>query len=131
MHQGARQSSLSQAPPGFAILLLPFLLLKRTRDQVADALEYQIGVERRRVDDDSIGRRHQRSRPAPAVARVAFIKILQDVLVYSGSALFAQLLDPADGTRLGAGGDIQLHIRLRAYDRADVASVEDRAARRR
>ena len=45
-----------------------------------------IGVERRRIDDDGVGRRRQRRGPTPAVARVAFPHVLQDIFVYSRRA---------------------------------------------
>ena len=65
----------------------------------------------RRVDDViGVGwRPPSGARPAPAVARVAFLQILQDIVVYSRGAAAPQLLDPPRGARLGAGGDEQLH----------------------
>jgi hypothetical protein len=74
---------------------------KRTRDYVGGPFECLIGVEPGGVDDDRIRRRRQRSDPTRPVARVPFLHVLQDILVYSCRAALPQLPEAALGARLG------------------------------
>ena len=100
---------------------------KRTRDNLGGPLEHLIGVERRRVNHFGVGGCRERCDPTQAVARVAFLHVLQDIAVYRRGAALPQLPHPPFGPRLGAGGDEQLHGRVGAYDRADISAVEYRA----
>src|SRR5215467_9774107 len=99
---------------------------QRARDKVGDALEYGIGVERGRLNDDSVGCRDQRSSSTLGVARVAFLQFLQDIFQYSCGALLPQLFGPAPGALLGAGSDEELYLGGRPDDRPDIAAVKDR-----
>jgi len=83
---------------------------QRACDKVEGALEDRVGIERRRVDNRSIGRRNQRGGSALDIARVAFLQILQDIFQYSCGALLSQLREPAPSTLLGAGSDEQLYL---------------------
>ena len=104
---------------------------QRAGDQIGDALEYRVGIERRRIDDSSIGRRDQRSGPTLDVTRVAFLQILQDVLQYNCGALLPQLFEPTPDALRCAGRDEQLYLGRRADERPDIAAVEDRTLGRR
>ena len=86
---------------------------ERARDNVGGLLEHLIGVEPGRIDGHGVGSRRERRDPTPAVARVAFLHVLQDIAVYSRRAALPQLLDPPLGARLRAGGDEQLDRRRR------------------
>src|SRR6266571_8728583 len=104
---------------------------KGARDNVGGLLERLVGVEPCRIDRDGIGGCRERSDPTPAVARVAFLHVQQDILVYSRRAALPQLFGPALGARLGAGRDKQLHRGIGADHRTDIAPVDNRAAPRR
>src|SRR5271165_907169 len=99
---------------------------QRACDKIGDALEDGIGVERRRINDGSVGRRDQRGGLTLDVARVAFLQILQDIFKYSCRPLLPQLFDPALGARLGAGSDEELYLGRRTDDRSDVTAVKYR-----
>src|SRR5580658_6386149 len=102
-------------------------------DEVERRGEGGIGIERGRVENESIIGRHQRRRPTLAVARVTVFHVLQDEAVYSLGAAFLQLLEAPPRTGFEAGSDEELGVGVRADDRADVAAVEHgalRAARR-
>src|SRR5258707_1153696 len=64
-----------------------------------------------------------------AVARVAFLHVLQDIAVYNGRPALPQLPGAPLGASLAACRDEQLDRRLGADGGADVAAVEHRAAR--
>src|SRR5215213_5272519 len=96
------------------------------RDNVGSVLEHLIGIEPGRVESDGVGCCREGSHPTHAVARVAFLHVLQDIAVYSRRAALSQLPEAALGPRLGAGRDEQLDGRLGAYRGADVAAVEHR-----
>src|SRR5260370_35645865 len=102
---------------------------KDTRDNVGSLLEHLVGVEPCRIDRNGIGRCRKRSDPTQAVARVAFLHVLQDILVYSRRAALPQLFDPALGARRRAGRDKQLHRGIGADHRADAAAIDNRASR--
>src|SRR3954452_15842094 len=82
---------------------------ERTRYKLGGLLEGLIGVEPCRINRFGVGSRRERSDPTQAVARVAFLHVLQDILAYSGGGAAPRLPPPPLGARLGAGGNKQLH----------------------
>src|SRR5712672_1825019 len=103
---------------------------ERARNNLGGQLEHLIGIERRRIDRNGIGGCREGSDPTPAVARVAFLHVLQDIAVYNRRPALPQLPEAPLGASLGARRDEQLDRRVRADGGADVAAVEDRAPER-
>jgi len=101
---------------------------KRAGDNVGGLLQHLIGVEAGRVDNHGVGGRGERGDPTHAVARVAFLHVLQDIAVYSRGAAPPQLLHPPRRARLRTCGNEQLHRSVGADGGADVAAVEHDAA---
>src|SRR5262249_4629621 len=103
------------------------------RYNVGGPLEYLVGIEPRRIDRHGVGSGQQRRDPTPAVARVAFLHVQQDVAVYGRAPAPPQLPEPATGARLRARGDEELDDGVGTDRGANVATVEHgarRAARR-
>src|SRR5262249_35514624 len=84
----------------------------RTGDKVGGRFEHLIGVEGRRIDRHSVGCGGERSNLTQAVARVAFLHVLQDVVVYSRRTALPQLFEASRGACFHTGGDEQLHGRI-------------------
>src|SRR5205085_6937292 len=99
------------------------------RNNVGGLLEYLIGIEPGRIYRNGIGGCREGSDPTPAVARVAFLHVLQDIAVYNRRPALPQLPEAPLGARLGARRHEQLECRVRADGGADIAAVEHRAAK--
>src|SRR5205807_2035525 len=97
---------------------------ERALNNPGSELEGLIGIEPGRVYRDGIGGCREGSDPTPAVARVAFRHVLQDIAVYNRRAALPQLPQPPLGARLGARRDEKLNRGIGAHRRADVAAVE-------
>ena len=102
---------------------------KRARNNLGSQLEHLIGVEPGRIYHNGIGGCREGSDPTLAVARVAFLHVLQDIAVYNRRPALPQLPQPPFGPRLGACRDKKLNGCPGADGGADVAAVEDGATR--
>src|SRR5580700_7532716 len=97
---------------------------KCARDNIGSLFQDLVGIEPGRIQDNRIGCRGERGNPTLAVARVAFIHVLQDIAVYNRRAALPQLPEPAFGARLRARGDKELQIGVGTDGGADIAAVE-------
>src|SRR5260370_11068295 len=97
---------------------------KSAGDIITSRREHAIGVEIGRVEHESVAGRPQRSRPTPAVARVAILHVLQDGPVYSLDPALPQLFHAPSRALLLARGDEDLGLRVGTDHRPDVAPVE-------
>src|SRR5216683_668935 len=93
-------------------------------DIIPSRRESAIGVEIGRVEHESVAGRPQRSRPTPAVARVAILHVLQDGPVYSLDPALPQLFHAPAGAFGLACRDEDLGLRVGTDDRPDVAPVQ-------
>src|SRR3981189_3663216 len=75
---------------------------ERARNNLRGQPERLIGIERRRIDRNGIGGCREGSAPTPAVARVAFLHVLQDIAVYNGRPALPQLPGAPLGASLAA-----------------------------
>src|SRR5205807_3862675 len=103
---------------------------ERARNNLGSQPEHLIGVEPGRIYRNGIGGCREGSDPTPAVARVAFLHVLQDIAVYNRRPALPQLPEAPLGPRLGARRDKKLDRRVGADGGADIAAVENRAAKR-
>jgi hypothetical protein len=87
----------------------------------------RLAVEARGVEYHRIGRRRQRRDGAIAVAVVTLARLLEDAGVVDVATLGEKLVGAAAGAHFRRGGDEDLHRRIGADHRADVAAVENGA----
>jgi hypothetical protein len=102
---------------------------ERARNNLGSQPEHLIGVEPGRIYRNGIGGCREGSDPTLAVARVAFLHVLQDIAVYNRRPALPQLPQPPFGPRLGACRDKKLNGCPGADGSTDVAAVEDGATR--
>src|SRR5258706_7909525 len=91
--------------------------------------ERRVYIEMRGIEQVRIRGAHQRGDGPAGVALVAAQDVGEDVGFVNLGAAAAELEGAALGTHLRGGGDEDLHVRLRADHRADVAAVEHGAGR--
>src|SRR5436305_12159843 len=101
---------------------------ERARNNLGSQLEHPIGVEPGRIYRNGIGGCREGSDPTLAVARVAFLHVLQDIAVYNRRPALPQLPQPPLGPRPGACRDKKLNACPGADSGADIAAVEDGTA---
>src|SRR5207237_7757143 len=102
---------------------------RRARSNRGSGLERPVGVGPGRVKRSGIGGGRDGSDTTLAVARVAFLHVLQDIAVYNRRPALPQLPQPPFGPRLRACRDKKLNGCPGADGGADVAAVEDGATR--
>src|SRR4030081_2097697 len=91
--------------------------------------ERRVYIEMRGIEQVRIRRPHQRRDGPAGVALVAAQDVGEDVGFVNLWAAAAELEGAALGAHLRGGGDEDLHVRIRADHRADVAAVEHGAGR--
>src|SRR5690349_11582743 len=100
----------------------------RARNNLGSQLEHPIGVEPGRIYRNGIGGCREGSDPTLAVARVAFLHVLQDIAVYNRRPALPQLPQPPLGPGFRACCDKKLNACLGADGGSDIAAVEDGTA---
>src|SRR5207248_2943668 len=94
------------------------------------AIDHCFEVEAGGVHQDRVRRRLQRRDGPLGVVLVAAALVGEHLLQRDGQALFRQLVMPPPRARLVTRGEEELHLRVGKDDGADVAPLEDGAARR-